>query len=117
VRFLAEESCDTAITRALRAAGHDVLVVSELRPGMSDAEVLAMADSQARVLITEDKDFGQLVRAAGRQRGGVILLRYPFPLAARLADERTTLITKNGDDIPHGFVVLQPGKARILRNI
>jgi predicted nuclease of predicted toxin-antitoxin system len=67
VRFLADESCDVAVVTALRNAGHDVKAIAETNPGAEDEPVLALASSEARVLLTEDKDFG--------------LLAYPRPSA------------------------------------
>jgi predicted nuclease of predicted toxin-antitoxin system len=58
VRFLADESCDFGVVTALRAAGHDVSAVVEITPSARDPAVLALVLSDARVLLTEDKDFG-----------------------------------------------------------
>ena len=61
LRFLADESCDFAIVRALRDAGHDVLAVADVSPRAPDPDVIDRAVRDSRVLLTEDKDFGQLV--------------------------------------------------------
>ncbi|MFO0698116.1 MAG: DUF5615 family PIN-like protein [Nitrospira sp.] len=63
MRFLADESCDFSVVRALRAARYDVLAVTELMPDSDDAVVMDLAFRQERILLTEDKDFGQLVYA------------------------------------------------------
>jgi predicted nuclease of predicted toxin-antitoxin system len=76
VRFLADESCDYAVVRALRAAGHDVRVSTELTPaGEDDDLVMATAREEGRILLTEDRDFGRLVYAQGRATAGVLYLR------------------------------------------
>lgn len=69
MRFLADESCDFAVVRALRAAGHDVRAVAEAMPGGDDEDVIALAARDHRLLLTEDKDFGQLVFAHIRTTG------------------------------------------------
>ena len=56
MRFLADESCDFAVVTTLRAAGHDVTAVAEISPRAKDPTVLGLARSEARVLLTEDKD-------------------------------------------------------------
>ncbi len=63
MRLLADESLDFGIVRALRAANHDVLAVSEISPRAEDIDVMNLAVHESRILLTEDKDFGQLVYA------------------------------------------------------
>ena len=41
MRFLADKSCDFAVVRALRAAGHDVVAVKDVAPGATDEAVVA----------------------------------------------------------------------------
>ena len=65
MRFLADESCDFSIVRALRAAGHDVVAVREVTLGADDDVVLELAVREGRVLLTKDNDFA----SAGGQGG------------------------------------------------
>ena len=65
LQFLADESCDFAAVRALRTEGFDVLSVAEAMAGADDESVIALSLRDNRILLTEDKDFGQLVFAAG----------------------------------------------------
>lgn len=60
MRFLANENFPGAAVAALEAAGNDVVWVRTAAPGSSDPEVLAWAAREQRVLITFDKDFGEL---------------------------------------------------------
>ena len=75
MRFLADESCDFAVVRALRAAGHDVAAIAEEQPGLTDRDVIARAESESRIVLAEDKDFGQLSFSAGGGSVGCVLLR------------------------------------------
>ena len=61
LRFLADESCDFAVVRALRAEGYDVLAVSDVMQRSDDRELIEQAHREKRILLTEDKDFGWLV--------------------------------------------------------
>ena len=70
MRFLADESCDFSVVRALRAAKYDVVAIAEVSPRGDDDDVRETAVSDERILITEDKDFGQLVYASMRRTGG-----------------------------------------------
>jgi len=74
MRFLADESCDFVVVRALRESGYDVLSVSEISARAEDSSVVELAVKDKRILLTEDKDFGQLVYAHGQKTGGVIFL-------------------------------------------
>ncbi|MGH7822318.1 MAG: DUF5615 family PIN-like protein, partial [Candidatus Binatia bacterium] len=58
MRFLADESCDFAVVRALRAAAHDVVAIVETAPGAEDELVMGLALREQRILLTEDRDFG-----------------------------------------------------------
>lgn len=113
MRFLADESCDFAVVRALRAAGHDVVAAKDVKPGASDEAVIALALGESRVLLTEDKDFGQLVFASAVQSPGVVFIR--FPATARQAMARTVveLVKAGAEKIAGRFVVVQPGRIRI----
>jgi len=79
MRFLANENLPRAAVEGLRAAGHDVAWIRIEAPGASDEQVLARSRDEARVLITLDKDFGELVlrRGLGASQG-VVLLRLPL---------------------------------------
>src|SRR3954451_17630899 len=77
VRFLADESCDFAVVRALRAQGFDVLALSEVTSRSQDYEVIDQAYRENRIFLTEDKDFGLLVFASHTVCAGVILIRFP----------------------------------------
>jgi predicted nuclease of predicted toxin-antitoxin system len=115
MRFLADESCDFAIVCALREAGHDVLAVTEISPGAEDTDVIKLAIREKRILITEDKDFGQLVFAQSQPTGGVIFLRYPFSARQELAGETVNLVKQQGNKLTGCFVVIQLGRIRITR--
>ena len=113
MRFLADESCDFAVVRALRSAGHDVVAVSEFSPGAEDAQILHLASQQQRIVITEDKDFGQLVFAFGKNTQGVIFLRYPSSVRLKIAKEVVNLVKRYGEKLTGRFTVVQPGRIRI----
>lgn len=86
MRFLVDENLLLPIVEALRRQGHDVAWVRADAPGSTDEQVLARALAEGRVLVTADKDFGELVFGAGLGAGsGVILLRLRGPLEARTA--------------------------------
>jgi predicted nuclease of predicted toxin-antitoxin system len=70
VNLLADESIDRQIVVRLRREGHTALYVAEMEPGISDDAVLTLANQEAGVLLTADKDFGELVFRQGRLTAG-----------------------------------------------
>ena len=113
MRFLADESCDMAVVRALRAAEHDVALVRERGAGLKDAAVARMAQEEQRVLLTEDKDFGQLVHAATGVNAGVMLLRFPRVARSDIGPAAADAVSALGDRLRTAFVVVEPGRFRI----
>ena len=115
MRLLADESCDFAIVRALRAAGHDVLAICEISPRADDTQVMNLTLREKRVLLTEDKDFGRLVFAHGEQCYGVILLRFPASARKRVTEDLVRLVESEGRRLKGCFCVVEPGRVRRSR--
>jgi predicted nuclease of predicted toxin-antitoxin system len=77
MRLLADENIPLDTVRALRAAGHDVYSASEGVPGATDAAHIERAIHEQRLIVTFDRDFGELaVRRPQRPEAGVVLLRF-----------------------------------------
>jgi len=112
VRFLADESCDFAVARTLRSAGHDVLAIAEVSPRIGDEEVLKQARDEKRVLLTEDTDFGELVYAEGLGSSGVILFRFPSTARRAMAEAALDVTNRIGEELSARFTVVQPGRVR-----
>ena len=113
LKFLADESCDFIIVRALRGSGYDVLSVAETIPASSDYQVIQLAIDKKRILLTEDKDFGEWVFAHGEKVQGVILFRFPASARLNLAEEIKILVNDYGPELKRCFTVLEPGRARL----
>ena len=115
LRFLADESCDFGVVRALRADGYDVLAVSEVTSRSDDRRLIEQAADEGRVLLTEDKDFGWLVYVSQVASPGVILIRFPGNARETLAQAVMQTVRQHGEQIIGAFVVIQPGYIRIGR--
>lgn len=76
MRILADENVPGAAVEMLRSAGHDVAWVSEGEPGTADTDILSRATEESRLLVTFDKDFGDLAfRARMPVAHGIVLFR------------------------------------------
>ena len=78
--------------------------------------VVDAARSQRRILLTEDKDFGQLVFAAARASTGVVLIRWPVSARGALGAAIVQLVASHGDSLAESFVVVEPGRVRFSRS-
>jgi predicted nuclease of predicted toxin-antitoxin system len=113
LRFLADESCDYGVVRALRENGFDVLAISDTTTRSLDRDLINLAYQENRILITEDKDFGWLVYVTKADSAGVILIRFPGNVRSKLVEAITKLVIEKGEELPGAFVVIQPGYIRI----
>ena len=75
MRLLADENIAPAVITALREDGHDVLSVREVFPGVRDWDVMKRAVAEQRIILTHDRDFGNVVRLPLLTHMGVILIR------------------------------------------
>lgn len=91
------------MVRALRSAKHDVVAIAEMSPRSEDDEVRERALSDEWILITEDKDFGQLIDAATRRTGGVIFIRFPADARRYLGQAVVDLVKERGERLVGNF--------------
>ena len=112
MRFLADESCDFGVVTELRKAGHNVKTIVEMDPGISDEEVAEISVKENRILITEDKDFGQLVYTTSQASVGIIFIRFPGIARSLLFSTILELVKNHGNKLTQHFVVVQPGRVR-----
>lgn len=116
MNFVADESIDQAIVAALRKSGHNVQYVAELAPGISDSMILDSANKTSSVIITADKDFGDLVYRQKYLNPGIILLRLAGLSRGQKVEIVINAITQYGDNLLGKFSVISPSTMRI-RNI
>ena len=84
MRFLLDQNVEARIAAFLAEHGHDATRIGREYPaGLPDEQVLAIARREQRVLVTNDKDFGELIVRNRLPHAGVILLRFPLDATAR----------------------------------
>lgn len=115
MNLLADESVDQQVVERLRLEGHDVLYIAEMEPGITDDAVLGKAKEKDALLVTADKDFGELVFRQRLVNSGVVLLRLaglsPETRAALLAE----VLRDREAELLRAFSVISPGMVRIRR--
>lgn len=113
MNFLADESVDGQIVERLRQDGHVVLYVAEMAPGITDDQVLEKANENQALLMTIDKDFGELVFRLGRVHNGVVLVRLGGLSAQSKAEIVAVAISQYAASLGNSFSVISPGRIRI----
>ena len=114
--ILADENIIGAVVMRLRADGHDVDWIAELAPSIADVQVLERAVASGRVLLTDDKDFGELVILESRPHRGVVLLRLAGMRPADRADLVGRLFAGGVQPFVDTFTVVQAdGRIRTRR--
>ena len=113
MNFLADENVDQQIVDQLRQDGHNVLYVIEMEPGISDDEVLARANRRGALLLTADKDFGELIFRQQRISSGVILIRLAGLSSIAKVRVVASAIQKHGKQFINAFTVITAGLIRI----
>ncbi len=114
-RFLANENAPREAVVAARTAGFDVGWMVELQPGANDEMVLRLAQQDHRVLITFDKDFGELVfrRGLAGSRGVIILLR-PRLRSPEFVSAFIVKVLSQPVDWTSHFTVAREGSIRVI---
>jgi len=112
LKFLADECCDAGLVASLRDLGHDVTYVIEEKTGSSDDKVLTTAYNEGRILLTEDKDFGELVYRLRKPSAGIVLIRIDVKDRHMKWPRLKTLIEKYEERLPGNFIVIHPNKYR-----
>jgi predicted nuclease of predicted toxin-antitoxin system len=112
MRFLVDECTGPAVARWLRRQSHEVFSVYEDARGMADEDVLAKANAESRILITNDKDFGEMVFRERKQHRGVIFLRLHDERAASKIDALRKLLASYPDRLLDAFVVVTETQIR-----
>ncbi len=114
VKLLANENVAADVVAALRGDGHDVAWIKERNRGASDDVVLALALSENRVLLTFDKDFGELAFRLGQTASpGVILLRPRLRSPDHLVRFARAVLAQAHTWDGH-FAVAEEGRLRIV---
>lgn len=113
MNLVADESIDRPTVERLRQDGHAIVYVAEMQPGISDDQVLQEANQRNALLVTADKDFGELVFRMGRIHAGVLLIRLAGLTPHAKADVVAAVLRDHALELARSFSVVSPGAVRI----
>ena len=113
MRLVADEGVEARIVAKLREEGHEVIYVAELRPGITDQEVLQLAETEGNLLLTADKDFGDLTYLQQASRVGIVLVRL-HELSSELKSRIVAGVFRDhAEELSGAFTVVTASSIRI----
>ena len=115
MRIVADENLAYRMIKALRAEGFEVLSIKEDAPSIPDNNVLSVAVKEDALLITEDKDFGDLVMLHKLPHKGILLLRFAGMETHEKVARTLDVIQLYGDELTNSFTVVDAKRVRIRK--
>lgn len=115
MRFLVDECVGPAVVVWLRKQNHNVFSVYDETRGLNDDKVIQKALDEDRILITNDKDFGEKVYRDNRSHCGVILLRLDDERSASKIRTLSDLLTLYPDRIQNSFIVVSERRVKFAK--
>jgi predicted nuclease of predicted toxin-antitoxin system len=113
MRFLADENVSRLVVERLRADGHEVVSIVQIEPGAPDKTVLRTADVEGRILITEDRDFGELVVRQHMAVRCVLLLELDRLTNRAEADRVSHVVSTYAEKLMDNLAVIEPSRLRL----
>jgi predicted nuclease of predicted toxin-antitoxin system len=114
MRFVVDECIGPIVARWLRQFQHDVLSIYDEARGLDDDRILQKAAVDNRILITADKDFGEMIFREGKLHKGVILLRLEDERNASKIKVLERLLEQYANQLAGNFVVVTETTVRIV---
>lgn len=115
MRFIVDECTGNAVAAWLLKENHDVFSVYDKARGINDTEVIDRAFKENRIVITNDKDFGEKIFRERFPHHGIILLRLNDERSANKIDVLKNLLQQYSEQIPNNFIVATEDKVRIVK--
>ncbi len=113
MKFLVDVGVGKKVENWLKGNGFDVLSVRDIDSRAKDVQILRWAVDQQRMIITMDKDFGELVYNSGMHHAGVLILRLEDADSDTKVEVTKKILAKYFDKIESHFCVFQDGRLRI----
>lgn len=113
MKFIADENLEKRIVDFLRDSGHDVTYCAESMPREDDSVILNAANKEQRIIITNDKDFGELAFLQRQSKTGILLLRFSTEDTGFKIAVLKQFLRQYAGKLQKNFVVISETKVRI----
>ena len=115
MKWVADENIDRQLVEMLRTSGHEVVYIAEIEPAADDPDVLERASKAAAILLTGDKDFGELVYRMKKVAYGVVLLRLHGLAPEVKANLLASVLKDHLADLPGSFTGISHESIRVRK--
>ena len=115
MRFLIDECTGPAVAKWLKKEGHEVFSVYEEARGLGDDEIVRQAFAENRILITNDKDFGEKIFRDNPPHKGIILLRLNDERKANKITVIQQMLESYSKELGNNFIVVTENRVRIVK--
>ena len=117
LKFLVDVGVGEKVEDFLYKSGYDILSVRKLNPRMSDSEIINIAAKDNRIVITMDKDFGELIYNSGLIHKGILLLRTENCSGDKKAKILSEILINYSSELEENFCVFSKDRLRIRRKL
>lgn len=114
MRFLVDECTGPAVAKWLQRLHHDVFSVYDQTRGLDDENIIEKANLENYILVTNDKDFGELVFRKGKLHKGVILLRLEDERSENKIAVLQKVLDSYSDKLAKNFIIVTEKTVRIV---
>lgn len=115
LKFLVDVGVGKNVEAWLRAEGFDTIALRDVDPRMADLDAQKLASKEGRIVITMDKDFGELVYRMQQKHVGVLLLRMEDSQKEEKLAAIKAILTQYGNQLKDHFSTYRKGKLRIRK--
>lgn len=116
MRFIVDECTGPAVSKWLQSLGHNVLSIYDEYRGATDSKIIEIAWREHRIIITNDKDFGEKIFRERRRHHGVVLLRLNDERSSQKTAALEQLLNSYHDSIEDNFVVVTERQVRFAKS-
>ncbi|RMG72661.1 MAG: hypothetical protein D6710_04425 [Nitrospirae bacterium] len=113
LRFLADVNIEKQLIDFLRNSGYNVKCISEIDCQMEDEELLSLSNREKRIILTNDKDFGELIFYQQKATSGIILIRIKGQVVHEKLKMLKELLKNHKEDIKGNLILISKNKIRI----
>jgi len=117
LKFLVDVGVGEKVEDFLYKNGYDILSVRKLNPRISDSEIINIAAKDNRIIITMDKDFGELIYNSGLIHKGILLLRTENCSGDKKAKILSEILINYSSELEENFCVFSKDRLRIRRKL